>query len=98
MTSVITATTEVVISEKSKPEFASCDFSRIAVSRMSRMRISASFDLLDACVADDLGPPRDIGLDLGRELRRRIGDRSVADRRQALFHLRQGDDARDLAL
>ena len=37
-TSVITATTEVVISEKSKLELASFDFSGTAVSRMSTMR------------------------------------------------------------
>ena len=38
-TSVITATTEVVISEKSKPEFASDERSGIAVSRISTMRM-----------------------------------------------------------
>src|SRR5258708_18309845 len=38
-TSVITATTEVVISEKSKPEFASDERSGTAFSRISVMRI-----------------------------------------------------------
>jgi len=39
MTSVITATTDVVISVKSKLELASVDLSGIAVSRMSTIRI-----------------------------------------------------------
>ena len=38
---VITATTEVVISEKSKPEFASDERSGIAFSRISTMRINS---------------------------------------------------------
>jgi len=38
-TSVMTATTEVVISEKSKLEFAMFDFSGIAHSRISTIRI-----------------------------------------------------------
>src|ERR1700730_11795877 len=37
----MTATTEVVISEKSKPEFASDERSGMAFSRMSTMRIKA---------------------------------------------------------
>jgi hypothetical protein len=39
ITSVMTATTDVVISEKSKLELASDDLSGIAVSRMSTMRM-----------------------------------------------------------
>jgi hypothetical protein len=39
LTSVITATTDVVISEKSKPELRSSDLIGIAVSRMSTMRM-----------------------------------------------------------
>src|SRR6476469_2391480 len=41
MTSVITATTEVVISEKSIEEFFSVEFSAIDVSRMSVMRMKS---------------------------------------------------------
>ena len=40
MTSVMTATTEVVISEKSMLELASVELSGIAVSRMSTMRMA----------------------------------------------------------
>ena len=39
ITSVVTATTEVVISEKSIDEFFSVEFSAIEVSRMSVMRM-----------------------------------------------------------
>ena len=74
----MTATTEVVISEKSKLELASVDFSGIAVSRMSTMRMPAGgrrqavayFDLLDLGVRDHLFPLLDVGLDIGGELRR----------------------------
>ena len=50
-TSVMTATTDVVISEKSKLELASDDFSGIAVSRMSTMRMIApqSFSVSNCC-------------------------------------------------
>jgi len=41
-TSVMTATTDVVISEKSKPELRRSDFSGIAVSRISTMRMLCS--------------------------------------------------------
>src|SRR6202011_124367 len=41
----ITATTEVVISEKSKPEFASDERSGMAFSRMSRIRMTGLWTL-----------------------------------------------------
>src|SRR6266446_5641836 len=49
-TSVMTATTEVVISEKSKLEFLMSDLSGIAHSRMSTIRIGALFLLIPVTV------------------------------------------------
>src|SRR5262249_9522689 len=49
-TSVMTATTEVVISEKSKLEFLMSDLSGIALSRMSTIRIWALFLLIPVTV------------------------------------------------
>src|SRR6516164_3978140 len=49
-TSVMTATTEVVISEKSKLEFLMSDLSGIAHSRMSTIRIWALFLLIPVTV------------------------------------------------
>src|SRR5262249_36020610 len=54
-TSVMTATTDVVISEKSKLELLSCDLSGIAVSRMSTIRSLVSFHF-DIGGADDRPP------------------------------------------
>ncbi len=52
-TSVITATTEVVISEKSKLELRNDDFSGIAVSRISVMRMGSG-----SCRRGQLRKPR----------------------------------------
>src|SRR5262249_55503547 len=53
---------------------------------------------LDVSRADDLAPGRGLELDAGRELLRRAADRFEAERRQALLHVRQRNDLRDLAL
>src|SRR5689334_22087211 len=91
----MTATTEVVISEKSKPELRRSDFSGIAVSRMSTMRMDCPFErararllYLDVRLADHLAPLVDLELDLPGELLRRVAD----DLEPELLHL--GGDIR----
>src|SRR5947209_9842729 len=99
MTSVMTATTEVVISEKSMLEFFRSDFSGIAVSRISVMRIKPirpSLLHFDVGVLDDLAPFGDLHLDPGGELLGGVGDRLQAEADQAVPHVRQRDDAGDL--
>src|SRR5262249_15268926 len=52
---------------------------------------------LDVSRADDLAPGRGLELDADRELLRRAADGFEAERRQALLHVRERNDLRDLA-
>jgi len=95
MTSVTTATTEVVISEKSMLEFFRSDFSGIAVSRISTMRMSLptppsgwshegkpvgeDSNLRYVRLLDHSLPLGNVGLHIGRERRRRIALRHDAE-------------------
>src|SRR5580704_13411688 len=69
----MTATTDVVISEKSMLEFASVDFSGIAVSRMSVMRMG-SLNLRDLGVDDDPMPLVDVFPEIGGKFLGRVAD------------------------
>src|SRR5262249_11268883 len=53
---------------------------------------------LDVRRPDDVAPDLGLDLDAGSEFLRRASDRFEAERRQALLHIRQSDDCRDLAL
>src|SRR5262249_41567961 len=53
---------------------------------------------LDVRRPDDLAPDLGLDLDAGSEFLRRASDRFEAERRQALLHIRQSDNRRDLAL
>ena len=57
MTSVITATTEVVISEKSMLELASVEFSGTAVSRISTIRIERRYSFTEPAESWRRGSP-----------------------------------------
>src|ERR1700730_17886681 len=95
----MTATTDVVISEKSMLELASVEFSGIAVSRMSTMRMIIS----DFTSLSPMGrgesihlyprrlhhrvPARAFGLDALGEFRGRAGDGDEAERVELLLDL-----------
>src|SRR5213078_3871329 len=96
-TSVITATTEVVISEKSIEEFFSVEFSAMEVSRISMMRIRVLFNP-QLRVAHDLAPLLDLELDPLSEFIRRVGDRHEAEVRELLLHVRLCHRLGDLLL
>src|SRR5215510_4225372 len=93
MTSVITATTDVVISLKSKLELASVDFNGIAASRMSTMRIAqktrGSLNLRDVGVLDHLTPLVDFFFDVGGKLVGLARDHVEAKLVTLFFHVRQ---------
>src|SRR5262245_32909291 len=92
-TSVITATTEVVISLKSKLELASVDFNGIAVSRMSTMRIAQKIrgllNLRDVGVLDHLAQHVDIFFDVGGKLLGLALYHVEANLVTLFFHVRQ---------
>src|SRR3974377_1308099 len=101
MTSVITATTEVVISEKSILELASVELTGTIASRMSMMRITAIWALIDVRtlgVCDDLLPLRPLGFNVARKCGGRAAIGLEAKREHFLLHLRILHDRRDLAL
>src|SRR5580704_3149003 len=78
-------------------EFASCDRSATAVSRISIMRMRQLLPV-DMGVVDNLGPAHDLLLDACRELGGRIGDRLEAELIELLFYLRHSDDLDDFAI
>src|ERR1700681_709785 len=102
MTSVMTATTEVVSSEKSMLELASVEFSGTAVSRMSTMRmiyrVRLLLDLRNLGVDDDAMPPLDFLLDIGGEFRLRVSDDVEADLLAFFLHVRLRQRLDDLAV
>src|SRR5471030_2041677 len=99
MTSVITATTDVVISVKSKLELARLDRSGTAVSRISTMRIrnfsrtaalaSRLLNLRDLRVVDHLRPFLQLDVDPRGEFVRRVGDGKEAERGELLGDVRR---------
>src|SRR5215213_4178443 len=97
MTSVMTATTDVVISEKSMLEFFRSDFNGIAVSRISTMRMgwlacqASKLNLRNVRLLDHPFPFGDVGLHIGGERGRRIALRHDAELEQPRFDVRRFD-------
>src|ERR1700728_841969 len=84
----MTVTTDVVISEKSILELASVDFSGIAVSRISVMRMG-SLNLRDLGVDDDPMPLVDVFPQISGKFLRRIADDVEADLLASGLHVRK---------
>src|SRR3974390_2890972 len=97
----MTATTEVVISEKSMLELASVELTGTTASRMSTIRITAILALIDLRnlgVRDDLLPLCYFGLNIVGKFRGGAAIGLEAKWKHFLLHLRIPHDRRDLAL
>src|SRR5580658_6031173 len=86
ITSVMTATTDVVISEKSMLELASVEFSGTAVSRMSVMRMTVSLIHMYPGRLHHFAPARRFDLDAFGEFGRCVGDGDKAEGVEFFLH------------
>src|SRR3984957_7800753 len=91
----MTATTDVVISEKSMLELASVEFSGTAVSRMSVMRMTESLVHVNASGLDHFAPARGFGLDAFGEFGRCVGDGDKAEGVEFFLHFGVGGHFHD---
>src|SRR5689334_10102982 len=93
MTSVVTATTDVVISEKSKTALLIFELMGTAISRIAVILMPVASFRFDSCRLDDLAPALDLEFDLRRELLGRARDHVEAEIGHALPDVRHAEHA-----